>query len=77
MLENDTDIDGDALTITDINFNSFHYGYLFYAEDLGAFFYEQLYDFTGTFSFTYTVSDRNGGTDTATVTITVTPVDDN
>jgi uncharacterized protein (TIGR03382 family) len=33
-------------------------------------------DFNGTTSFTYTISDGNGGTDTATVTMTVTPVND-
>ncbi|WP_407659994.1 Ig-like domain-containing protein [Hyalangium gracile] len=34
-------------------------------------------NFFGTTSFTYTVSDGNGGTDTATVVMTVTPVNDN
>ncbi len=33
-------------------------------------------DFNGTTSFTYTISDGNGGTDTATVTVNVTPVND-
>ncbi len=33
-------------------------------------------DFHGTDTFTYTVSDGNGGFDTATVTVTVDPVDD-
>jgi uncharacterized protein (TIGR03382 family) len=33
-------------------------------------------NFSGTTSFTYTVSDGNGGTDTATVTVTVSPVND-
>ncbi len=33
-------------------------------------------NFTGADSFTYTISDGNGGTDTATVTVTVTPVND-
>ena len=34
-------------------------------------------NFIGTDSFTYTISDGNGGTDTATVNVTVTPVNDN
>ncbi|MBD9387908.1 tandem-95 repeat protein [Agrobacterium sp. AGB01] len=33
-------------------------------------------NFNGTESFTYTISDRNGGSDTATVTVTVNPVND-
>ena len=33
-------------------------------------------NFSGTASFTYTVSDGNGGSDTAAVTVTVTPVND-
>ena len=33
-------------------------------------------DFFGTDSFTYTISDGNGGTDTATVNVTVTNVND-
>ena len=33
-------------------------------------------NFNGTDSFTYTISDGNGGTDTATVSLTVTPVND-
>ena len=33
-------------------------------------------DFNGTDSFTYTLSDGQGGTDTATVTVTVAPVND-
>jgi uncharacterized protein (TIGR03382 family) len=32
--------------------------------------------FNGTTSFTYTISDGNGGSDTATVSVTVTPVND-
>ncbi len=70
---NDTDIDGDALTITGtsvpangtvvINGN----GTLTYTPDA---------NFNGNDSFTYTVSDGNGGTDTATVTIVVAAVND-
>ena len=33
-------------------------------------------NFYGTDSFTYTITDGNGGTDTATVNVTVTPVND-
>jgi hypothetical protein len=34
-------------------------------------------NFFGSDSFTYTISDGNGGSDTATVNVTVTPVNDN
>jgi hypothetical protein len=37
----------------------------------GSFVYTPDADFTGTDTFTYTVSDHNGGFDTATVTVTV------
>jgi hypothetical protein len=38
--------------------------------------YQPPANFHGTTSFTYTVSDGNGGTDTAMVTVTVTPMND-
>jgi hypothetical protein len=42
----------------------------------GAVSFTPALNFTGTTSFTYTLSDGNGGTATATVTVTVTPVND-
>ncbi|GGA24995.1 hypothetical protein GCM10011498_27540 [Amylibacter cionae] len=42
----------------------------------GSYSYTPNADFNGSDSFTYTVSDGNGGTDTQTVNITVAPVND-
>lgn len=68
VLANDTDADGDTLTVTGstqpangtVNCTS------------SACTYTPNAGFEGTDTFTYTVSDGKGGTDTATVTITVT-----
>ncbi|MGF1523393.1 MAG: Ig-like domain-containing protein [Leptolyngbyaceae cyanobacterium] len=67
VLANDTDVDGDALSIDSVgdaangsvNIDGSN---IFYSPDTG---------FSGTDSFTYVVSDGNGGTDEATVTVTV------
>ncbi len=71
ILDNDSDADGDGLSVAlgapangSVVFDG--EGYL-YTPDA---------DFNGTDSFTYTVSDGNGGSDTATVSITVNPVND-
>ncbi|SDE72331.1 Ig-like domain-containing protein, partial [Ruegeria marina] len=69
---NDTDVDGDPLTITAVGAAghgavSFSDGSLTYTPDA---------DFNGTDSFTYTLSDGQGGSTTATVTVTVSPVND-
>ena len=68
------DIDGDALTytITDPLDN----GTLTPTATPGLYTYTPNANFTGPDSFTYTVSDGNGGTDTATVSVTVTAVND-
>jgi uncharacterized protein (TIGR03382 family) len=69
VLTNDTDPDGDALTVTAVtqpaNGTVSNNG-----TDIS---FTPTAGFNGTTTFTYTVSDGNGGTDTATVTITVTP----
>jgi hypothetical protein len=74
VLANDSDPDGDTLTVID------------YAQPTngavtdgpgGTLTYTPADDFTGTDTFTYTISDGNGGTDTATVTVVVGDVDDN
>lgn len=72
-LGNDTDVDGDALTID--SFTQPANGTLTDNGD-GTFTYEPNPDYNGPDSFTYTVTDGNGGTDTATVNIDVTPVND-
>ncbi|MGE4317626.1 MAG: retention module-containing protein [Deferribacterales bacterium] len=73
VLANDTDADNDDLTI--ISFTQPSNGTLV-LNDNGTFTYTPFGDYNGPDSFTYTISDGNGGTSTATVNITVTPVND-
>ncbi|WP_341861585.1 cadherin-like domain-containing protein [Gymnodinialimonas sp. 57CJ19] len=72
-LANDSDPEGDPLTVTDISDPS--NGTLTDNGD-GTYTYEPNDDFNGTDSVTYTISDGNGGTDTATITFNVAPVND-
>ncbi|MFT4830294.1 MAG: hypothetical protein ACI95R_003010, partial [Halioglobus sp.] len=70
---NDTDVDGDPLTIASIG--SAAHGTV--TEGLGGtLVYTPDADFHGTDSFSYTLADPGGKTGTATVTITVDPVND-
>ncbi len=67
VLDNDDDVDGDALTIVSVTPSddgevSIVDGQIVFVPDV---------DFSGTTTFTYTVTDPSGATDTATVTITV------
>ena len=73
VLGNDTDDDGDALTVSLVS--DVAHGTLSLGSD-GQFNYTPDANFAGTDGFTYMVSDGNGGTDTANVSITVTPVND-
>lgn len=73
VLSNDTDPEGDTLTVTS-NTNPTNGTVTVNAN--GSYSYTPNANFNGTDSFTYTISDGNGGADTATVTITVNPVDD-
>ncbi len=69
---NDTDVDGDALTITNVT-NPAHGTAVV---ENGKVKYTPNANYNGADSFTYTVSDGKGGTDTATVNLTVTAVND-
>jgi PKD repeat protein len=72
VLANDTDIDSVSLTV-----DSATQGSNGIVVNNGAnVTYAPSADFNGTDSFTYTVSDGNGGTNTATVNITIIPVND-
>ncbi|PZP26644.1 retention module-containing protein [Pseudomonas kuykendallii] len=85
LLANDTDADGDTLTVTQINGSNLTSGAitlasgaLLVANANGSFSYDPNGKFDGlkagqvaTDTFTYTVSDGHGGTDTATATITI------
>jgi VCBS repeat-containing protein len=69
LLENDTDADGDALTVTSISNVQNGYAYL---NSEGVIHFTPLQGFTGVATFDYTVSDGKGGKDTATASIDVT-----
>jgi hypothetical protein len=70
VLANDSDPDGDALTVGSFDGSTIAQGTLTHNGG-GSFTYLPDAAFWGSESFTYTVSDGNGGTDTATVSITV------
>ena len=70
VLENDTDADGDDLTIVSFDSTTTGGGTVLLDPD-GSFVYTPQEEFEGEDTFTYEVSDGNGGTDTATVTIQV------
>ncbi len=69
---NDVDIDGDPLTIISVTQPA--HGSSTFTSSLVT--YTPAANYSGSDSFTYTISDGNGGTDSATVFITVTPVND-
>ncbi|MEO1491120.1 MAG: tandem-95 repeat protein [Pseudomonadota bacterium] len=73
VLDNDTDIDGDTLSVLGVSQGT--NGATVRNGD-GTVTYTPDADFNGTDTFTYIVSDGNGGTDAATVTVTVDPVTD-
>ena len=74
VLDNDTDVEGDTLSVTAVSTPSNGSAAI---RNAGATVtYTPNSSFHGSDSFTYTVSDGNGGTDTGTVTVTVTAVDD-
>jgi VCBS repeat-containing protein len=68
VLNNDSDIDGDTLTVDSVTQGT--NGSV--ANNSSYVTYTPAGNFTGTDSFNYTVSDGNGGTDTATVTVNIT-----
>ncbi|MDP9349978.1 MAG: Ig-like domain-containing protein, partial [Chloroflexota bacterium] len=72
VLANDSDVDGDTLVIDRVDQAS--HGAVEVVD--GKVRYTPESNYHGHDSFTYTVSDGNGGTDTATVEITVRPVND-
>ncbi|MGD1713409.1 cadherin-like domain-containing protein, partial [Dapis sp. BLCC M172] len=74
LLANDTEADGDEITITEFAADNIQNGTL--EETADSFIYTPNKNFSGSESFTYTIADSTGLTDTATVTINVTPVAD-
>ena len=73
VLANDTDADGDALSVTEVT-QPDHGSVVLNAD--GTVTYTPDADYNGTDTFTYTVSDGAGGTDTASVNLTVDPAND-
>ena len=91
VITNDSDVDGDTLSVSEVNGNAASVGNQItlasgalvtvnadgtYSYDPNGQFEALAVGITATDTFTYTVSDGNGGTDTATVTITLTGVND-
>ena len=75
VLANDTDADGDLLSITDIGGVPSH-GTVSIAADGKSIFYTPTKDYAGADSFIYCISDGRGGTDFATVNVTIAAVAD-
>ncbi|MCI0684016.1 MAG: Ig-like domain-containing protein [Gemmataceae bacterium] len=73
VLTNDTDPDGDPLTITDVS-APMHGTVVVLGQ--GLMTYQGELNYFGLDSFTYTISDGQGHTDTATVAITINAVND-
>ncbi|HSX50028.1 MAG TPA: retention module-containing protein, partial [Cellvibrio sp.] len=71
---NDTDIDGDSLTVTGVTQGA--NGSVVIDTITKNPIYTPNSGFSGTDTFTYTVEDGQGGSATATVTVTVNPVND-
>ena len=74
LLANDSDVNGDALTISAITQPAAGTGSVV-NNGTNVSFTPDL-DFNGAASFSYTISDGNGGTASANVTVNITPVND-
>ncbi len=75
LLANDTDVDGDTLSITEVTATDDTHGTVSLDSDGNVVFTPEE-NYNGEASFNYTISDGNGGTDTATVTLNVDSVND-
>jgi hypothetical protein len=72
VLDNDSDVDGDAFSAVPINYGATTNGGVVTLNSDGSFTYTPPSGSAGTDTFGYTIADGNGGTDTATVSINVT-----
>lgn len=75
VLDNDTDADGDTLTVTAASFVTALGGSVILNAD-GSFTYQGAANFHGNDSFTYEITDTSGETSTATVNLSVGSVND-
>ena len=73
VLANDSDVDGDALSVTSVGAPAHGAAVL---QGDGTILYTPTANYNGGDSFTYSISDGNGGADSASVALTVTPVND-
>jgi len=73
ILFNDSDVDGDVISVIALNAVQTSGGILIWNPD-GSFDYTPPAGFTGVEIFEYTISDGNGGTDIAELTVSVLPV---
>ena len=74
VLENDTDIDSDELTV--LKADGSQSGSILISSDNRTIVYTPTKNFSGMDTFTYTVSDSKGGTDTGTVRVKVIGIND-
>ena len=74
LAANDTDADGDALTVSAVTGGANTHGTV--SLESGNVTYTPDANYSGSASFVYTVSDGDGGTDTGMVDVTVNPVND-
>lgn len=74
VLANDTDSNGDTLTVTSVTQGS--HGSVAITGGGAGVSYTPAPDYFGTDSFSYTIDDGNGGTDSATVSVNVSNVND-
>jgi uncharacterized delta-60 repeat protein len=75
VLTNDSDTEGDSLTVNTTPIVNVTKGNLTLSSD-GTFVYTPNADFNGSDGFTYQITDGNAGSDTAVVTITVNSIND-
>lgn len=80
LLGNDTDLDGDTLSITSVTQPDAAQGTITTTSDanghITSITFTPTKDYNGEATFTYTINDGNGGSDTATVTLYVNPIND-
>ncbi len=76
LLSNDNDVDGDTVQITSVQAGGLAHGTVTFDAGTDTITYTPSENYHGEASFTYMVTDGNGGTASATAQITVTPVDD-
>ncbi|TMX36802.1 tandem-95 repeat protein [Vibrio sp. Hep-1b-8] len=76
LLANDTDVDGDVLSIVEGSIVSPTHGQLEVDYENEVIKFKPDANYNGDATFKYQITDRNGGYDDATVTLNVTPVND-